>query len=205
MRAIKVAGVNSLVGVSRATDETLMARVQDDDSAAFVELYVRHADHALQIASAILAEHGGVEDAVQDGFLSIWRSRSEYRPRLGTFEAWSMRIVHNRAVDSTRLVRIRPPVQPESLGDDADQDGDEDSTFNDAVAASEHARLFEALRRLPIRQTEVILLAYYGDLSLSEIAARLEIPPGTAKGRLRLGLEKLRDQWPRRERRNGVE
>jgi RNA polymerase sigma-70 factor (ECF subfamily) len=56
-----------------------------------------------------------------------------------------------------------------------------------------------------MRQAEVILLAYYGDLSLSEIAARLGIPPGTAKGRRRLGLEKLRDHWLARERRHAAE
>lgn len=182
-----------------------MVRAQADDGLAFTELYVRHADHALSIASEFCADADGAEEVVQESFLSIWRSRAEYRPQLGTFEAWSMRIVHNRAVDSVRLVRIRPPLQPGDLDGETDEDGDRDSTFDRAVAGSEHARLFDALRLLPMRQTEVILLAYYGDLSLSEIAARLGIPPGTAKGRMRLGLEKLRDHWLARERRHAAE
>jgi RNA polymerase sigma-70 factor (ECF subfamily) len=187
------------------TDEALMVRVQADNGLAFTELYVRHVDHALSIASEFCADVDGAEEVVQESFLSIWRSRAEYRPQLGTFEAWSMRIVHNRAVDSVRLVRIRPPLQPRDLDDESDEEDAHDSTFDHAVAGSEHARLFDALRLLPMRQTEVILLAYYGDLSLSEIAARLGIPPGTAKGRMRLGLEKLRDQWLARERRHLAE
>jgi RNA polymerase sigma-70 factor, ECF subfamily len=185
------------------SDEVLMARAQDDDGLAFAELYVRHADRALHIASDICVDSGGAEDVVQDGFLSIWRSRAEYRPQLGTFEAWSMRIVHNRAVDSIRLVRVRPPLQTVDRGDETGGASDPDPPFDRAVTGSEHARLFDALRRLPVRQTEVIVLAYFGDLSLSEIAARLRIPPGTAKGRMRLGLEKLRCEWPTRERREG--
>lgn len=183
-----------------ASDEDLMVRAQADDVQAFAELYLRHADHALHIASGICADAGAAEDVVQDGFLSIWRSRADYRPQLGSFEAWSMRIVHNRAVDAVRVVRAKALPPTAEPGEEADREDEADAPFDRAVADLEHARLFEALRRLPVRQTEVIVLSYYGDLSLSEIAARLGVPPGTVKGRMRLGLEKLRGDWPWSER-----
>ena len=180
------------------SDEALMARAQDDDVEAFAELYVRHADGALHVAAEIIADPSAAEDVVQEGFLSVWRSRADYRPQVGSFEAWAMRIVHNRAVDAVRTFRVKPRLQSAEQDDEAD--GDDDAPFESAVADLEHVRLFDALRRLPVRQTEVIVLAYYGDLSLSEIAARLGVPPGTVKGRMRLGLEKLRGDWPASER-----
>jgi RNA polymerase sigma-70 factor (ECF subfamily) len=190
--------VQAVIGTA-VSDEALMVRAQDDDVEAFAELYVRHADDALRVASEICADPSGAEDVVQEGFLSIWRSRADYRPEVGSFEAWSMRIVHNRAVDAVRAGRVKPRLQTAEQDDEAD-DADDDVPFERAVADLEHARLFDALRRLPVRQTEVIVLAYYGDLSLSEIAARLRVPPGTVKGRMRLGLQKLRGEWPASER-----
>jgi RNA polymerase sigma-70 factor, ECF subfamily len=172
-----------------------MVRAQRDDGLAFAELYGRHAGNARRIAGGICGDGGGAEEAVQDGFFSIWKSRAEYRPQRGRFEAWSMRIVRNRAIDSFRVAQSRPglPGLMETLAG-------EDPTPIDAVclpldiviAHCERRRLFEALRRLPNRQAEVILLSFYGDLSLSQIAIRLEVPTGTVKGRMRLGLEKLR-------------
>jgi RNA polymerase sigma-70 factor, ECF subfamily len=183
------------------SDEALMVRAQGDDVLAFAELYVRHADHALNLASEICTDPGAAEEVVQEGFLSIWRSRAGYRRGLGTFEAWSMRIVHNRAVDSVRQAGGRPSLQPSDPHSPSGGEDEEDPPFDRAVERSERALLFDALRRLPVRQTEVIVLAYYGDLSLSEIAAKLGAPPGTVKGRMRLALEKLRGEWPARERR----
>jgi RNA polymerase sigma-70 factor (ECF subfamily) len=85
------------------TDEALMVRAQADDALAFAELYGRHFEHALGIARDICRDLGGAEEAVQDGFLSVWRSRAEYRPGLGSFSTWSMRIIHTaRSTTSAR-------------------------------------------------------------------------------------------------------
>ena len=172
-----------------------MVRAQRDDVLAFAELYGRHAEDALRVAEEICGDHGQAEETVQDGFFSIWRSRAEYRPRLGSFGIWSMRIVHNRAVDSFRVTRGRPRLQTETEDGDALEETDEDPTLAAAIVASERTQMFDALRHLPDRQAEVLVLSFYGDLTLSEIAHRLEIPTGTAKGRMRLGLEKLRAEW----------
>jgi RNA polymerase sigma-70 factor (ECF subfamily) len=180
---------------SAVTDEELMVRAQGDDVLAFAELYGRHVDDALRIAEDICGDHDRAEETVQDGFFSIWRSRAEYRPRLGSFGIWSMRIVHNRAVDSFRVMRGRPRLQEERRDEDPLEGADEDPTLSAAVAASERTQMFDALRHLPDRQAEVIVLSFYGEFTLSEIAIRLGIPTGTVKGRMRLGLAKLRSEW----------
>jgi RNA polymerase sigma-70 factor (ECF subfamily) len=185
------------------TDEALMVRAQDDDVLAFAELYGRHVEDALRIAEDICRDRGRAEEAVQDGFFSIWRSRAEYRPRLGSFGPWSMRIVHNRAVDSIRVIRGRPPLQGSGPRRESVEDLDADSPFDSAIATSERAQMFDALRHLPGSQAEVLALSFYGDLSQSEIANRLGLPTGTVKSRMRLGLEKLRIDWLARESRNG--
>lgn len=177
------------------TDEELMVRAQCDDVLAFAELYGRHVEHALRIAEEICGDHDRAEETVQDGFFSIWRSRAEYRPRLGSFGIWSMRIVHNRAVDSFRSARGRPRLQGETRDQDPLEEVDEDPTPAAAIAASERTQMFDALRHLPERQAEVIVLSFYGEFTLSEIAIRLGIPTGTVKGRMRLGLKKLRAEW----------
>jgi RNA polymerase sigma-70 factor, ECF subfamily len=188
-------------GIASATsDEVLMLRAQGDDALAFAELYGRHADHAYRIAGGICRDPGGAEEAVQDGFFSIWKSRAEYRPQRGSFKVWSMRIVRNRAIDSFRGAESRPRLAEGRPPRDSSEVDVAALPLSIAIADFERRRLFEALRRLPDRQAEVILLAFYGDLSLSEIAIRLGIPTGTVKGRMRLGLEKLRlahhpDDW----------
>jgi RNA polymerase sigma-70 factor (ECF subfamily) len=187
---------------SAVTDEELMVRAQGDDALAFAELYGRHVDDALRIAEDICRDHDRAEETVQDGFFSIWRSRAEYRPGLSSFGIWSMRIVHNRAVDSFRVARGRPRLQAEPRVDDQLEELDEDPTPAAAIAASERTQMFDALRHLPDRQAEVIVLSFYGDFTLSEIAIRLGIPTGTVKGRMRLGLEKLRGEWALIERRS---
>lgn len=177
------------------TDEALMIRVQDDDTDAFAELYDRHSVLALRIARAICRDRSRAEDAVQEGFLAIWRYRAGYRPNAGSFRAWSMRIVKNSAIDSSRRAGARPATRSSDAYDDRPQaDPDSATPQDEALARSEREEMFASLRRLPDAQAEVIVLAFYGELSHSEIATQLNLPAGTVKGRMRLGLEKLRSQ-----------
>jgi len=175
------------------TDEALMARVREDDADAFGRLFDRHAERAFRIAHAICRDRTRAEDAVQEGFLAIWRGRASYRPDTGSFQAWSMRIVKNRAIDSSRHVAAHPRTQSSDAYDDRPQaDPDSVTPQDEMIARSQRDELLGSLGRLPEAQAEVIVLAFYGELSHSEIAARLGLPPGTVKGRMRLGLEKLR-------------
>ncbi len=176
------------------TDEALMIRAQADDTDAFAQLYDRHAERAFRVARAICRDSGRAEDAVQEGFLSIWRNRASYQLGVGSFQAWSMRIIRNRAIDSFRAAAVRPPAQIDNGNGDRPQAGDTDSPQDRVVTHSERKTLLASVRELPKAQAEVIVLAFYGDLSHSEIAAQLDLPTGTVKGRMRLGLEKLRTE-----------
>lgn len=174
------------------SDATLMTRVSAGDSDAFEELYDRHAARAFGVARAICRDSGRAEDVVQEAFLTIWRQRSGYRPELGTFKAWAMKIVKNRAIDSYRRAASRPPPQLGEHDEEPERPAADSTPEDEVLARSERDGLIESLRHLPEAQAEVIVLAFFGELSHTEIAAQLDLPPGTVKGRMRLGLEKLR-------------
>lgn len=175
------------------SDDQLMRRVQAADPAAFAQLYDRHAVRAYRVARAVCSDRGRAEDAVQEGFLAIWRSRASYRPEAGSFQAWAMMAVRNRAVDTLR--HEAAAKRPELVGlEDRDRDPVSPSPEDALVARSESDAMLGALRRLPGAQAEVIALAFFGELTHSEIAEQLALPAGTVKGRMRLGLEKLRRQ-----------
>ncbi len=181
-------------GGSGESDASLMSRVRTGDTIAFARLYNRHAIRALRVAQAVCHDAASAEEAVQEGFLAIWRRRASFDPREGTFQAWLMRMVQNRAIDSLRgaSARLRRE-QMEAL----DPDGPRrvaPSTQDEAIARWERAALRSSLRRLPAPQAEVIALAYFGGLNQAEIAAQLKVPTSTVKGRMRLGLEKLRQE-----------
>ena len=176
---------------SAPSDEALMARVQNGDTDAFAELYDRHAVRAFRVARAICQDSGRAEDAVQEGFLAIWSSRAHFRPENGSFKAWSMSIVRNRAIDSYRAAATRPPLQPFETQAEK-PDAKSKSVQDQVLARGETDAMLLSLRELPAAQAEVIALAFFGELSHTEIAAQLDLPSGTVKGRMRLGLEKLR-------------
>lgn len=179
--------------VKEQTDEELMVRAQTDDTDAFAELYDRHAERGFRVARVICRDHSRAEDAVQEAFLAIWRGRAGYRPAAGSFRAWAMKVVKNRAIDSSRHLAARPQTQTSDLDGDRPQADPASTTPQDkAIANGERDDLLASLRCLPETQAEVIVLAFYGELSHSEIAAQLDLPAGTVKGRMRLGLEKLR-------------
>lgn len=168
-------------------DDELMARVQGSDPAAFRELYERHAAGALQTAQSVGADRA--HDAVQDGFISVWRSRANYRPGIGSVESWILTIVRRRALDLVRFESRRHHGGSEEKLESLEAP---DCLEDDTIARSEGAALRAALQRLTDIQREVIVLAYFGGLTHKQIAERLELPEGTVKGRMRLGLEKLR-------------
>jgi RNA polymerase sigma-70 factor, ECF subfamily len=176
-----------------ATDEELMRRMQANDPLAFNELYDRHAGRAWSVARSVCHDASRAEDAVQEGFLSVWRSQGSYRGDRGSVQGWLMTVVRNRAIDATRREAAghRPPLAHQDGVWDAPADG---STVDEVIDRCEADALRRRLAQLPGAQAQVIVLAYYAGLSNAEIATLLALPPGTVKGRMRLGLQKLRDQ-----------
>ncbi len=177
----------------QATELELMRRVQANDPDAFRMLYDRLAPGAMRIAQAVCGDRHRAEDAVQDAFLSVWRARHAYRAERGAVQPWVLGVVRNRAIDSLRRNQRHDRAR---LSHDGvlDHLPARDGVEADAVARDQARQLRVTLAELPALQREVIALAFFGELSHREIARGLVVPLGTVKGRMRLGLEKLRDQ-----------
>jgi len=176
--------------VQQLSDTALMRRVQDDDARAFAALYERHAARALGLAASVVRSPERAEDAVQEAFVSAWRSRGEYREERGDVRAWLLTIVRNRSLDALRRTAARErPWEPLDLHDAADEriePADDRAARRDAARA-----LREAIAGLPPDQGVALELSYFSGLSQSEIATLLGVPLGTVKSRIRLGLRRL--------------
>src|SRR4051794_6316603 len=174
-------------------DEDLMQLVRKGDSAAFEAVYDRHSTAAYSLAYRMVGSCNSAEDVVQEAFLSLWRSGARYDRARGSVRTWVLGIVHNRAIDVLRrsLVHDRRRASDEGIEErfEARERTDVEAARND-----EARELQAALKTLPDEQCRVIELAYFGGFSHSEIAELLETPIGTVKGRMRLGLEKMRGQ-----------
>jgi RNA polymerase sigma-70 factor (ECF subfamily) len=172
-------------------DEELMLLVQEGSVEAFALIYDRHAAAGFSLAYRMLGGHAAAEDVLQEAFLSSWRSRLRYQPQRGSVRAWVVGIVHNRAIDALRRSTVHERRRASAEGIEERQEAGE---LTDVEAARrEEARTLRALiDGLPDDQGRVIELAYFGGFSHSEIAEMLATPIGTVKGRMRLGLEKMR-------------
>jgi RNA polymerase sigma-70 factor (ECF subfamily) len=172
-------------------DEELMQLVYTSRADAFEVIYDRHADVAFSLAFRMCGQRALAEDVVQESFLSLWRSRARYDGRRGSVRTWLLGIVHNRAIDALRrrAVRDRPIVDGDGLEERVPAPERTDLEF----ARREEARqVRDALEQLPGEQSRVIELAYFGGLTHVQIAQMLDTPVGTVKGRMRLGLAKMR-------------
>lgn len=185
----RVSGVRSQP--SAANEARLMERVQAGSVDAFEELYDHYGDRAYRVAWSICRDAGRAEDAVQEAFLSVWRSRAKYRSQHGTVAAWLLSVVRHRAIDAQRQ---NDRHASQRAGDEQLDDRPAgDDVAHQVVERAEVHRLYTLLARLPGAQQEVITLAFYGQLTHTEIGKQLGLPPGTVKGRMRLGLHKLRN------------
>src|SRR5262249_54890031 len=172
-------------------DEDLMQLVRHGDDRAFKVVYDRHSTAASSLAYRMMGHRTAAEDVVQEAFLSLWRSGARYDRARGSVRTWVLGIVHNRAIDALRRATVR---DRRTTPDDGIAERFEAPERTDVEAAGrEEAREVRgALEALPEEQSRVIELAYYGGFSQSEIADMLDTPIGTVKGRMRLGMEKMR-------------
>lgn len=171
------------------TDAALMKDVQGGSRVALGRLYGRFAPRAYRTAMSVCHDRDCAEDAVQDAFVAIWASRATYRGDRGAVERWAMSIVRHRAIYLARR-RVGDGL---SEAKRLEQQTARDDVPSDFAARAEAEQLARLLARLPHTQQQVIRLGFFNGLTHEEIARRLDLPPGTVKGRMRLGLIKLRD------------
>ena len=169
-------------------DEALPALVARGDEQALAELYDRFGRVAYGIAVRVVRDASLAEDAVQDAFMTAWRTAASFDPARGKASTWLLTLVHRRAVD---VVRREERRRGDPLDDAPIASGD--ATDESAEVREERRRVQSALAQLPPDQREALELAYYGGLTQTELAERLGVPLGTIKSRMFTALSRLRD------------
>ena len=171
-------------------DEALLALAAHEDEGALAELYDRYGRPAYGLALRIVRDPALAEDAVQEAFLTLWRTAKSFRSDRARPSTWILTLVHRRAVDLVRREERRRAApletseEPEAYGPATDEE----------IELTDRRRIVqEALRQLPDDQREALELAYYGGLTQSELAERLSVPLGTIKSRMFTGLRRLHD------------
>ena len=158
---------------------------------AFEVIYDRHAGAAFSLAYRMCGSRGAAEDVTQEAFLSIWRSGARYDHVRGSVRNWVLGVVHNRAIDALRRRGVHDRRRTADA-EVAERLEAAERTEVEAARREEAASVRSLVEELPEEQSRVIELAYFGGFTHSEIAHMLHTPLGTVKGRMRLGLEKLR-------------
>jgi RNA polymerase sigma-70 factor (ECF subfamily) len=177
----------------KLADEELMALVAGSDADAFEVVLERHADAAFSLAYRICGRRALAEEIAQESFLAVWRSGARYDRARGSVRTWTLGIVHNRAIDTLRRSGTQEHQRVSDEGIDERLEAPERTELQ-AVDSAVADDVRAALTALPDEQRRVIELAYFGGFTHVEIASMLDAPVGTVKGRMRLGLRKLRGE-----------
>ena len=172
--------------IDSSTDAELLVRVADHDREAFELLYHRYVRSVMGIALRRLRDRGRAEDAVQETFASVWRSAASYRPERGPAAPWLYTVARNAIIDRLRARSEQPAEAPDTASPDA-------GPLERAESSYVSWRVHRALEDLPEKEREVLELAYWSELSQSEVAEYLHIPLGTVKTRTRSALSRLAD------------
>ena len=174
-------------------DEELVSLVERGDAEAFAMLYDRHARPAYSLAYRMMGEKQAAEDLLQDALLKAWRAAGSYRPERGSVRTWILSIVHNRAIDQLRSRASRRRTQ-ERVEASAPKSQPSEA-FSEAWRNTQREQVREALGALPPEQLKTLELAYFSGYTHAEISEILGVPLGTVKGRMRLGLKKVKDHF----------
>lgn len=202
------------VSMSGRSDEELVACLVEGDQAALGELYDRHADGLFRTALLRLGDRGLAEEVLQDTYLALWTRAELFDGSQGSVIGWLSTIARNRAIDRLRSSARRPaPIALSSLVGASPDPAAADDARDAILAASTpvagvtaapdperevdiaelRREVDQALAAIPDQERQVLTLAYYEQLSQSEIATRLAWPLGTVKTRTRRALARLRE------------
>ncbi len=168
----------------------MAAGIRNADPDALEEFYDYTSRKAFGLAYRVPGDSAAAEDAVQEAYVTLWRQRSKIDPARGSLTSLLMTVVHRRAIDALRSNRSRrtdvmSPALEYVAGGDAD-------VAERVMSSIDGEEVRNALGTLPDEQRAPVEMAYFQGLTHVEIAAKLSLPLGTVKSRLRLALTKLR-------------
>ena len=169
-------------------DIALLAR---GDTGALGRLYDRYARTIFAAVYQLLLDAAAAEDTVQDTFIRAWRNAASYQPRRGSVRSWLISIARHAAIDHLRARSVAQRYQPTLARQESFITSDDPAVM--CVMSADAQQLRSALGALPYDQRQPIELAFFFGLTHQEIATRTGLPLGTVKGRVRLGLRRLRD------------
>ena len=172
-------------------DGLLAQRIRAGDRVALGEVYDRHASAAMAVALRVVGDREQAEDIVHDAFVATWQKIDRFDPARGSLRSWIVTIVRNRAID--RLRGTRPSIEIGEADERSLLRSGPNPTWDDTMARLGATQLRAALAELPAEQRQAIELAYFGGRTYREIATLTGVPLGTANGRLRLALARLRE------------
>ncbi|PPG42344.1 RNA polymerase subunit sigma [Pseudoclavibacter sp. RFBA6] len=170
--------------------EELLVRTATGSKEAFSTLYDLMAPRVLGLIRRVLVDQAQSEEVAQEVLLEIWQTAASYSPSKGKATTWMLTVAHRRAIDRVRASQASKD-RDLKIGV-RDFEGERDDVAESAEISIEHKRAQQALAKLSDQQREAVTLAYYGGLTQSEIAERLEVPLGTVKTRIRDGMNRLR-------------
>ncbi len=171
--------------------------VGDEDPDAFAALYDRHSRAAYSLGYRIMGQRQTAEDLVQEVFLKVWRSAGSYRAERGSVRTWILSIVHHRGIDQLRATASRQRTKDRFEA--SAEKSQPSEAFAETWRNSQRDQVREALKTLPEEQLKILELAYFSGYTHVEISELMDIPLGTVKGRMRLGLKKMRDYFDSRD------
>jgi RNA polymerase sigma-70 factor, ECF subfamily len=172
-------------------DEELMQLLREGETGAFEVIFDRHSGAAFSLAYRMCGRQAMAEDVVQEAFVSLWRSGARYDATRGSVRTWVLSVVRNRAIDVLRRegAKVSRDLGEEGL---AERVPAPELTDTEVERRDEARQVRRALGELPPDQRRVVELAFFGGFTHSQIADMLALPSGTVKGRMRLGLTKMR-------------
>ena len=179
--------------MSQSTELMLLQRVQAGDEDALLALHTQFANLVFSVAYRVLNDQMAAEEVTQDTFMRLWNKSYSYDPSKGRFTTWLLTITRRLAIDMLRLRQRREPKSGMLFMD-------EDPTLWEDILSIDGSSdlrrtLKSALEQLPPDQSELIELVYFYGMSHNDVAETMNIPLGTVKSRIRLGMQKLRSAW----------
>jgi RNA polymerase sigma-70 factor (ECF subfamily) len=179
--------------LSRTQDDDLILRIIQRDEAALSELYTRYGNAVYSVALRVTQGAQWAEEVTQDTFFKVWHQSERWDAQKGSLIVWLLTITRHTAIDYLRREQRKPMQSGVALEDMSEQLG-QPSLVDDPVW-QDHQLMANLMTELPREQAQIIRLAFYQGLSHSAIAESLNLPLGTVKTRMRLGLQKLKNLW----------